>query len=186
MRSFIAIELTEPIRSSLKELQQDFIRCGTDVRWVKPGNIHLTLKFLGEIEDKNIRDIVKKIDIACRKYMVFRIEISGTGVFPNTRAPRVLWVGVDDEGALVGLQGEIEKGISSLGYKTENRKFVPHITLGRFRSSYGKAGLIKEVESRKSGRFGSMEVRSVCLMRSDLGLSGARYTKIAEAFLSSS
>lgn len=184
LRSFIAIELAETTRSLLSDLQQGFTRCGADVRWVKPANIHLTLSFLGEIAEKDINNIEKTSVVVCSRYDAFRLEISGAGVFPNKGNPRVLWVGVDGKDALTGLQREIEEGMSSLGFKAEKRRFIPHITLGRFRSSRGTGPLLKEIQLCKSNKFGSMEVGSVCLIRSDPGPAGVHYTRMAEFYLS--
>ncbi len=183
MRSFIAIELPETTKLSLAELQQEFKNCGTDIRWVKPENIHLTLKFLGNIEEKNVSSIVKKIEGACNKYTAFSLEISGVGVFPNTKSPRVLWVGVIGNEVFNGLQQEIESGMASLGFQRENRKFIPHLTLGRFKSSQGKGALLDKIQLYENNRFGLIDVMSISLMRSDLSPAGARHTRIAEVSL---
>lgn len=183
MRSFIAIELPETVSAALAEFQQEFKKCGADVRWIKPDNIHLTLKFLGNIDEKNIDEIVKIIKEVCIKYNMFTLEVRGIGVFPNIKSPRVLWVGINGNGVLAELQREIEDGMASLGFESESRRFTPHLTLGRFRSSMGKKNLFDKIELHKNDSFGLIEVKSISLMRSDLNPAGARYTKIAGVFL---
>jgi 2'-5' RNA ligase len=179
LRAFIAIELPESLRSALAGLQQDLQQCKADIRWVKPDNIHLTLKFLGEVDDKEIDPIVKTLKDFCTMYSGFSLEVKGVGVFPNIRSPRVLWVDISGSGLLSGLQKGIEDGLSSLGFNPENRRFVPHLTLGRFRSSAGKHDLHNRIEQNKDLSLGSFDVMSVSLMRSDLSPAGARYTRIA-------
>lgn len=183
MRSFIAIELPETAKSALAELQQDLKKTGADIRWVKAENIHLTLKFLGNIEEEIIGRIVQVIKGACKKFESFDLEIKGIGVFPNVKSPRVIWVSVNGNITVAGIQREIEMGLSPLGFERENRKFSPHLTLGRFRSSQGKRPFMDKVELLKDSSYGMIDVRSVSLMRSDLGPAGARYTKIAEISL---
>ncbi|GBD97412.1 2',5' RNA ligase family [bacterium BMS3Abin06] len=183
MRSFIAIELSETAKSALAELQQELKKCGADIRWVKPENIHLTLKFLGNIENEIVDDVLKIIESRCKKFRAFDLEIKGTGTFPNLRSPSVLWVGVNSNADIAALQNEIEAGMTSLGFERENRKYTPHLTLGRFRSSQGKGPLLEKIELFKNRKYGLINVGAVALMRSDLSPSGARHSVIAEIFL---
>jgi len=180
VRSFIAIELPETVKSALAELQQEFKKCGADVRWVKPDNIHLTLKFLGNVDEENVDRIVKTIKEICNKYNVFTLKIKGIGLFPNIRAPRVLWVGISGDSVLTGLQREIEDGMTEMGFEREQRAFRAHLTLGRFRSSAGKEGILDAIKLHEDASLGTMDVGSVSLMKSDLSPAGARYTKIVE------
>jgi len=183
LRSFIAIELPEAVKSALSEFQQELEKCGADVRWVRPEGIHLTLKFLGNINDKDVDRIVKTIEGTCKKYTAFNLEIAGAGVFPNKKTPRVLWVGITGNGAFANLQQEIEDAMASMGFEKENRKFVPHLTLGRFRSSIGKEALLDKIELHKDNKFGMIDVKTVSFMKSDLSPSGAKHTRVAEILL---
>lgn len=183
MRSFIAIELPETITSALSSLQQELKQCGADVRWVRPEGIHLTLKFLGEVEDKDVAGIVKMIEGTCMRYRAFNLEIKGTGVFPNKKSPRVLWVSVYGNETFMELQREIEDGMASMGFEKENRRFSPHLTLGRFRSLRWKETLLDKIELNKDTKFGTMDIKSVSLMQSDLSPAGAKYTRVAEILL---
>ena len=180
MRSFIAIELPDIVKAALLSLQQELKTSGADVRWVRPEGVHLTLKFLGNIEDKIVDRVVEKLKGTCRKFQPFNCEIRGVGVFPGIRSPRVLWVGIDAHETLASIQQEIDTGMSSLGFERENRKFTPHLTLGRFRSSEGKMALMDRMEAYKDRRIGLIDINHISFMRSDLGPAGAKYTRIAE------
>ncbi len=185
MRSFIAIELPETIKKALAEFQQELGKCGADVRWVRSENIHLTLKFLGDIEEDKADIIAEKIKGTCKGQPGFKLSISGTGVFPNNRSPRVLWAGIELNDEINELQTGIEEAMASLGFKREKRRFSPHLTLGRFRSLRGKQAVLDKMDSYTEKIFGLMDVKSVLLMRSDLGPGGAKYTEMAEAILNS-
>ncbi len=180
MRTFIAIDLDRPVRDSLSRLQEELKSCGADVRWVKAENIHLTLKFLGDISEETAGDIVSILEKSCTGVSAFDIEVSGVGVFPDIKSPRVLWAGISGDAALRELHRKIEDGTASLGFRRENRKFVPHLTLGRFRSSGGRKIPADKLEKHRGSRFGPVRVGSVILMKSDLGPGGATYTRIAE------
>ena len=101
----------------MSEFQQELEKCGADVRWVKPEGIHLTLKFLGNINDKDVGEIIKTVEGTCKKYKAFNLEIAGAGVFPNKKIPRVLWVGITGNGAFAKLQQEIEDAMASMGFE---------------------------------------------------------------------
>jgi 2'-5' RNA ligase len=183
LRSFIAIELPEEVKSALSRLQDKLKESAVDIRWVKPDNIHLTLKFLGDIDDKNIGNIVQQLEGACAKYSFFELAVSGIGVFPNVRSPRVMWAGLKYEDAFAGFHGEIENGLASIGYEREGRRFSPHLTLGRFRSFKGKASVSERIELHKNDRLGSIGVRTISLMESKLSPSGASYSRVKEIAL---
>ncbi len=183
MRSFIAIELPDTAKSALAELQRELKKTGADIRWVKPDNLHLTLKFLGNIEEKVIGTLVQVMRGTCNKYTPFNLEIKGMGFFPNVRSPRIIWVGINGNTAMTGIQSEIDSGLSSLGFEREKRNYAPHLTLGRFRTSQGKRLITEAVEQFSNRSFGVIGVESLSLMRSDLHQAGARYTKIAEISL---
>lgn len=180
MRSFIAIELPDTVKSALLSLQHELKACGADVRWSRPEGIHLTLKFLGNIEERLVDGIVETLKGTCRKFQAFNCEVRGIGVFPGARAPRVLWAGVADHDVLSLIHQDIDIGMSLLGFERESRKFTAHLTLGRFRTSGGKMALLDRMEAYKELSLGIIDVNHISLMRSDLGPGGAKYTRIAE------
>lgn len=180
MRCFIAIELPDPVKSCLTQLQGELKKCKADIRWVNPGNVHLTLKFLGNIKEEMFQTIINGIKKVCCSNNPFNLEIKGIGVFPNTKSPRVLWLDVENNSFIMSLQASIEKEMENVGFKQEERKFKAHLTIGRFRSSSGKEDIFKAVSTHEKDSFGIISVNSMSLMKSDLNPYGARHTKIAE------
>jgi 2'-5' RNA ligase len=183
VRSFIAIELPGSILSVLSDIQRDFKKSDVDVRWVSPGNIHLTLKFLGSIEESVVTRITDVLQKVSGNYRTFTMTVSGVGVFPNVRNPRVVWVGTMKSDILIDLQRDIEEELESLGFEREKRTYTAHLTLGRVKSSRGKGALMEKVESYRQREFGSFDVATISLMKSDLGPAGAKYTRMAEVRL---
>jgi 2'-5' RNA ligase len=189
IRTFIAIELDESIKDGLTKLQERLkgkVPRGS-ARWVRPGGIHLTLKFLGDVPADQIGEITGALERSCQGFAPFSLSCGGLGCFPNLKRPRVVWVGIQEEtGTLAQLKKAIEENVAPLGYPTEKRKFSPHLTLGRVqkRASSGDRRRLGElVGALEIGILGQMEVRSVNLIRSDLRPSGAVYTQLAEVEL---
>jgi 2'-5' RNA ligase len=188
VRSFIAIELSAEILRRVSRLQE---RIKADlppglVRWTRPEGIHLTLKFLGDVQADRLEAIADALRSACAPHAPFSLSIGGMGVFPNARRPRVVWTGVDEPtGTLTHLQGDVERMIAPLGFPTERRRFSPHLTLGRVKRGRSAAELeaLGRYAEQARVRVGEMEVHAVHLMRSDLHPSGAVYTELAEIAL---
>ena len=185
VRTFIAIELDETINVALADLQRQLkakVPQGS-VRWVKPGGIHLTLKFLGDVPANRIEDVKRTLTQACAGFPAFTFSVGGLGCFPNLRRPRVVWVGVQEEsGTLAGLQKAIEDGMEKLGFAPEGRRFHAHLTLGRTqrRASSGDVRRLgRLVKESDIGQLGQMEARAISLIKSDLGPTGAVYTQLA-------
>lgn len=185
VRTFIAIELTDPIRQVLAELQSQLKKdpASRAGRWVSPAGMHLTLNFLGEVTLDAIQRIQEGIVRACASVLPFELCLSQTGAFPNPSRPRVLWVGLGgDVGALADLQRSIEREMEALGFAAERRKFEPHLTLARIREDARPgegAALAKATTMLKIDGSVSMRVEEVSLMRSELRREGAVYTRLA-------
>jgi 2'-5' RNA ligase len=181
IRSFVAIELPEEAKQGLarlrKELERDEHR---SVKWVDPGGIHLTLKFLGNIPAKRVIEITGAIKGGAQGIFPFHLEISGLGVFPSPRQVRVLWVGVGGElDKLSRLQQNIESALAALGFAREERPFVPHLTLARIKEGatvLERKGFGELVSSAAFDNKYPVEVEAVRLMRSQLTPAGAIYT----------
>ena len=176
IRTFICIEIPDSIKSRISKLQETLQHIDAQVSWSKPSNIHLTVKFLGNVESSRIERVSKALERSAIGISPFEIEIGGVGCFPSPRSPRVLWVGVSDvPEQLRRLYTNIEDELARQGFQRETRKFSPHLTIGRIRAPHNAAqvaeALIKSGFS--SERFVATEV---VLMRSDLRPTGSIYT----------
>lgn len=184
LRTFIAIELDEPLRAAIGRVQAKFKRLAPagSVKWVAPEGIHLTLKFLGDTPAAHVGAIEAAARAACAGSAPFEIVVEGRGCFPNFRRPRVVWVAVSDQGqALARLQTAVEKHVAPLGWPTEERGFSPHLTLGRISRSAGpaeEAAVGQVVEKSVVEVIGCQQVVAVSLIQSDLRPTGAVYTPL--------
>lgn len=189
LRTFIAIELDEELKDNLGRVQrqlQDQLppRC---VRWVRPEGIHLTLKFLGDTTPAQVEQVKAALAKAASEARPFTFTAGGLGCFPNTRAPRVVWVGLQDvTGELRRLRDAVETQVAPLGFPTERRAFSPHLTLGRVQRHASKPE-VREigavVAATLLGTLDEMEARAVAYIKSDLKPSGAVYATLFEARL---
>jgi RNA 2',3'-cyclic 3'-phosphodiesterase len=186
IRAFIAIELPEAIRQQLNQIElQIQTKAGEAgkraVRWVPTSNMHLTLKFLGEVSTANIQALARMLQAEAGRYAAFDFTIGELGAFPNARRPRVIWVGADAPASLMGLQKAIEAETRLLGYPGEERPFSPHLTLGRITQSAHPeevALVAHALDEMNVGRLGTTRVDKVHLFKSDLRPSGAVYTSL--------
>jgi len=188
IRSFIAVELPEEVRSGLLQLQAALRSAGhTFVKWVTPEGIHLTLKFLGNISPQKVAEITRVMEEASQAVSFFRLNVGGLGAFPNLRRPRVLWLGVGGEvDKLVVLQQRIDEGLVPLGFAREIRPFTPHLTLARLRqgaSPRDQQGFGELVVKTPWEVNYEINVNCVSLMRSQLLPGGAVYSRLAEVRL---
>jgi len=184
IRSFIAIEIPAALGENLKNFLRELRKTGADVKWVRPEGVHLTLKFLGAVEQDLLARVSLSLSPVVEKFSPFKLKVKGTGFFPSFRKPRVVWAGLsDEEGAVSRLQQEIETITAGLGFPSEDRPFKPHLTLGRVRSPKGKNLLTQIIEGNSDLELGSFQVERVVLFRSDLRPEGAVYTKLQEFYL---
>jgi 2'-5' RNA ligase len=187
IRSFLAIELPKTILKKIGEVQGDLKVSHTDVRWVSPEKIHLTLKFFGNIDESKIEPIVKAIEGPIKTILPFHLMVRGVGAFPHLKNPRVIWMGlVDGEDILSSLQKQLENELEKIGFQPENRPFHPHLTLGRVKSSKGREELVKGIEKYKEKEFGDFDVDRVGFLKSDLRPTGPIYTSLRELKLGGS
>lgn len=188
MRTFIAIALPKNTRDSLAQLQEQLKKTGADVKWVEPENIHLTLKFLGEIDEQKLSRISEVIkDIAGNKKS-FSVRISSLGAFPKISSPRVIWAGIEKEGnsEIKKIAEELEEKLVKLGIPKEERPFSSHITIGRTRSTLNRQNLIQELkimEDVSAAENLEFPVTKITLFLSTLNPSGPVYKVLKEADL---
>ena len=188
IRSFIALELPQTLKASLGEIQRAFKLEGyTFVKWVAPESIHLTLKFLGNIQMQKVDQIVRALTEVTVYVSPFVLETAELGVFPNASRPAVLWVALgSDIKSLIVLQKHIDDALEPLGFFKEKRAFTPHLTLARLRetTSITDRRDFGEAVTRMQIDIGcKMEVNSISLMRSQLLPRGAVYSRIVEISL---
>jgi 2'-5' RNA ligase len=188
IRAFIAIELPLEIHQRLDQvISQLKQRLGDSaIRWVPAENIHLTLKFLGDVSEANLEMLKKILQTESSGCPNFEISVGGLGAYPNAHNPRVIWVGVEAPSDLNNLQRAIETATERLGYTKEERPFSPHLTLGRVsrNATPRDAHLIGEVlETNKVGFLGAAHIDTVHLFKSDLKPTGSVYTKMYTASL---
>lgn len=178
IRAFIAVTLDskviDEIAAASNQLRPEII----GVRWVTPTNFHLTLKFLGSIDDAAIEPIGATLREQLRLFPRFTINAKGLGVFPGPKRPRVLWVGLTGD-RLVSLASRVESALRPLGFKPEDRKFTPHLTIGRWRDAdRAPKSLGRQLENWQARDFGTSNVESVKLIQSVLKPEGANYNHL--------
>lgn len=184
LRLFIAIDLHDEVRRSLSRLQDDLKETGANVSWVRPSNIHLTLVFLGDVVEKRVPGIKAVLDERAVDVEPFRFEVREAGCFGSARAPRVVWVGVhEDGGQLQALQAGVSRALHEIGFEAERRKFKPHLTLGRVRSPKGVGALTSALASAKNSALGWVEVDRLSLYQSRLDPEGAPYSVLHTSLL---
>ncbi|MBN1559220.1 RNA 2',3'-cyclic phosphodiesterase [candidate division KSB1 bacterium] len=179
IRTFICIDLPDEIVDYLSTVQNKLQRVGRGVRWVAPQNIHLTIKFLGDVRSDAIDDIAQAVSRACHETPPFSVSLSHTGAFPNFHRPRIFWVGIREEsGALLSLYQKMEDELQRLHFAREDRRFSPHLTLGRSKSDDGLEEVSTALQQEKCPAL-SFVARELIVMQSELAPQGALYTPLA-------
>lgn len=190
LRAFIAVEIPPGIHQAIQK-QSAPIRSALDaslVRWVPPENIHLTLKFLGDVSPANIELLEQMLSVEVSQHRTFELGFEGLGAFPNPKRPRVIWIGIQAPAGLEALQHGIEAATATLGYTDEQRPFSPHLTIGRVKQNIGSADMHKirtALEGTQVGSLGTAKVSAVHLFKSDLKPNGAVYSRLFSAPLKS-
>jgi 2'-5' RNA ligase len=176
LRLFVAAALPSDLRREVLDFQERLRRKIPGVRWVRADGIHITLKFLGWVESDRLCAIERLLQSEAESAEPMELELSGPGVFPRPGAPRVLWIGVREEGGMLSaLQERLERGFERLGFPREGRPFSPHLTLGRVEKRVAPGGVERMLEEEAPrGRF---SLKEIDLMRSELKPEGAVYTK---------
>ncbi len=179
MRSFIAIAVPPAIKSSIDGVIRSISGDVRGIRWVSTENIHLTLKFLGDVSDDLVSDIENRLKLIGKRYQPFSTGIRGAGAFPNFKNPNVLWLGVEVSDQLGALFRDIDATLSEIGFEKDSRRFSPHLTIGRVKDRHNIGRVLNELSTYKDAFFGTIEIREILLMKSVLKPSGAEYSKAA-------
>ncbi|MFI5295114.1 MAG: RNA 2',3'-cyclic phosphodiesterase [Thermodesulfovibrionales bacterium] len=183
LRCFIAVTLPGPLKKAVGEVMAKLKESGADIKWVPYENLHLTLKFLGATSEEVVDEIKGALYKKLSRYAAFYIRIGGVGYFPGGRNPRVIWIGIEEQGSLADISRDVEEVMLKFGYPREARPFSPHLTIGRVRSPKRVAEVIKRLDEFRTMAFDEFEVKGVTLMKSELKPGGAEYTGLAEISL---
>jgi 2'-5' RNA ligase len=188
LRAFIALEFPNSLQDAIHRQTVKLREASgpSAARWVPPENMHLTLKFLGDVPASNVEFINQVLMSEAAKIRCFSLAVGRLGAFPSIKRARVVWIGVHGPAELGALQTNIERATARLGYASEERPFSPHLTVGRIRQSASiedQQRLRRALESTEIGQIGETEIRSVTLMRSELRPTGSVYTRVFSAQL---
>ncbi|HEV8486925.1 MAG TPA: RNA 2',3'-cyclic phosphodiesterase [Blastocatellia bacterium] len=176
IRTFICIEIPETVKERIADLQRELKQIDAQVSWVKPANIHLTLKFLGPVAPSRMAGVRHAVERAAGSCSPFEVEVSRTGCFPSPRNPKVLWVGLSNiPNQLQQLHQAMEDELARAGFARETKRFSPHLTIARVRSPRGAPAVAERlIASTFPGQ--TFSATEVIVMRSDLNPSGSVYT----------
>jgi RNA 2',3'-cyclic 3'-phosphodiesterase len=180
IRAFIAVALEPLVIAKITGVIDELKPHISGVRWVPPGNLHLTLKFLGNIDEALVAPIGAALHDHLRLFPRCTINAKGLGVFPGLKRPRVLWVGLVGS-QLVFLASKVESALLPLGFARETRKFTPHLTIGRWRDlERAPQSLVRQLDQWRAHDFGVSKITNVKLMQSVLNPEGASYSELTE------
>lgn len=181
MRAFLGIEITQELREQIAGLQQHFQTSGADITWTAAENLHLTLKFLGEITKEQAGQIKQAMISRLSTIDPFKITLRGAGGFPTLEAARVIWVGMSHgKEDLKKLAQAVEKACGPLGFPMEEKPFKAHLTIGRVRSMRGHKRLVKQIEGISFRGKSPWPIESVTLFHSELTRKGPIYSPLAQ------
>ena len=185
LRAFVAVEIPSEIQQKVHR-EMTTLRKGINslVRWVPPQNMHLTLKFLGDVSPSSVEFLVQMLRNETANIHCFDIHLAGLGAFPSPRRPRVLYIGIQAPALLDTLQRGIESASRRLGYEEEERPFSAHLTLGRVRQNVNaveQQQIRRAIEGIQVDLLGTARVDSVHLYKSELNPGGSVYTRLFSA-----
>ncbi|MBA4191350.1 MAG: RNA 2',3'-cyclic phosphodiesterase [Planctomycetaceae bacterium] len=184
-RTFIAVEIDDEIRDNATTLQTALSKTGAEVKWVEPESMHVTLLFLGEVDDRDLHSVCRAVQKAAAEVAPFILRVSGVGAFPTPRRPKVIWAGITD-GAdeLRELHEKLETRMLDLGcYRTEERDYTPHLTLGRVKAEADGLTIAPELAKRIAWSGGRTIIDEVLVFSSELERSGPVYTVLGRGKL---
>jgi 2'-5' RNA ligase len=182
MRLFIAFPVSKEIKNKIAKLQKDLKSKVVDekISWVNPDNIHLTIKFLGEVDPEKVEVIGKIMAKSINRVGVFEMNIENGGVFPSKNKPRVMWVGCNDPTENISkIKKSMDNALKKLGFKKEKKKFNAHLTIGRIRSMKKISNCVDALLSNEI-LFGKMKMQKIQLISSRLSPQGSEYEVIKE------
>lgn len=177
MRTFISVRLSKSVRERIAGVQEELKDDRVNVKWISPENVHITLKFLGEVSMKALPEVCESVRTSTSGVERFSIGVDSLGFFPGNKSPRVIWAGISEgKEELKELGRSIEDNLSELGFKKENREFAAHITIGRVRSQRNIRQILDKLDIMKNVSCGTSQAEAVCIMRSELTSRGPIYS----------
>jgi len=183
VRAFIGIDIDEAVRQKLAAAQDQLQTTGGQLKLVEPPNIHVTMKFLGEVSEDRVGEIAEALKRAATGTGQFDIGVKGIGVFPNLRYIRVVWAGVaEGHDEVIGLQQGIDRELRPLGFRSE-RDFVPHLTIARVKTAKQKERLAAFIKEMTDAEFGVTRAQAIELKQSTLTPKGPIYSTLARVEL---
>lgn len=186
VRTFIAVNVTDEIQIAGERIIDTLRQSTHGARWVRRQNIHLTLKFLGDVDERELYSVCRNAAEAVQAAPSFLLLCRSLGAFPSASRPSTIWMGVDDrDGQLARLQQQVEVSMAALGFPAERRKYHGHITLGRIRSGRGSPELHSLIEKNTETDFGLLPVGELTVYRSELNRDGPNYTVVGRCPLTS-
>ncbi len=177
MRLFVALEIPSTVRENLADLLRTLRAVSPQTRWIRPENLHVTLKFIGEVPEAKFSAIRSALTVV-RSDQSVRLEFRGLGFFPNEKHPRVFWAGIEASPNLKILAAEIEQATEKLSIQREKRPFSAHLTLARFEPPRLAEQLRAAIQEHAGRDFGSLRTSQFHLIESKLKPSGAEYTTV--------
>jgi 2'-5' RNA ligase len=175
MRAFVAIDLPSFLKEKIKEATEKLKKCDLNAKWVESKNLHITLKFLGEVKEDVLEKVKESIETVAKKFASFEVSLNEFGFFPTPNNPRVFFISTDKEEKLKEIAQDLERKLSLLGFKKENR-FKSHITLARFKSKKNIDSLKREL--KKVNLKESFLIKEITLFKSTLTSLGPIYEEI--------
>ena len=183
VRTFIAVDVGSAIRRTATTLQKLLAQCGADVKWVEPENLHLTLIFLGEVDDRELHAVCRAVSKAVVRESPFPIRVAGVGAFPTPRRPKTIWAGITDGAEnLARIHDLIEPPLVELGgYRREDRPYTPHLTLGRINGEANSNLIAAEIPKHLAWAGGHSAIEEILVIGSELRRGGPTYTILGRA-----
>jgi 2'-5' RNA ligase len=182
-RTFVAIAIPEPLGRKLARLQQELSPEIPKCRWTSSSPFHATIAFLGDVQNRDLNDVVKTVAFKAAAFEPFELNLEGVGAFPDPRNPRVIWAGLTSPGPqhLLNLREQVVQALAEIGYQAD-AKFHPHVTLGRMKSDRrGAPELAAPLERRRSWNGGAFTVVQIVTFASTLGQAGPSYDALGHA-----
>ncbi len=180
MRAFIAIDLPQILKEKIAKIEDNLKACGLEAKWVNPKNLHLTLKFLGEVKEEKLEKVKESIETAAKNFIAFKANLKSFGFFPNQERPRVFFISSDNEEKLKKIALDLEEKLEKAGFPREGR-FKSHLTLARLKNTSNISCFIKKLEGVTVNE--TFPIDKIILFKSTLTKDGSIYEKVSTSSL---